>query len=107
MSPRPLSLSTLRTVPLSKRKKDCDKHDFAAPYRGGGLLSAFLCSLSNLGESVERLTTAVIDSSASSHTVEDVVERLTQQGGKGFWLRGADEILIPLLFASVVDVLGE
>ncbi|MDQ6967820.1 MAG: hypothetical protein Q9M14_03970 [Mariprofundaceae bacterium] len=33
-SPRLLSLSSLRTVPLSERKKDCDKRDFGAPYRG-------------------------------------------------------------------------
>ena len=60
----------------------------------------------NLGEKVEKLTTAVINPSASTATVEDIVQRLTQQGGQGFWLRGADEILIPLLFASVLDTIG-
>ncbi len=59
----------------------------------------------NLGKKVEKLTTAVIHPSAGSAAVEDVVQRLTQQGGQGFWLRGADEILIPLLFAAVLDAL--
>jgi len=48
-SPRPLSLSSLRTIPLSERKKDCDERDFGAPYRGGGALADFLCSLPNRG----------------------------------------------------------
>ena len=60
----------------------------------------------NLGKKVESLTTAVIDPSASSSAVADVVGRLTQPGGKGFWLSGPDEVLLPLLFAAVLDALG-
>jgi hypothetical protein len=61
----------------------------------------------NLGKSVENLTTAVIDPSASSSSVADIVGRLSQPGGVGYWLSGPDELLVPLLFASVLDVLGD
>ncbi len=61
----------------------------------------------NLGKKVEGLTTAVIDPAATATSVADVVERLTQPGGKGYWLSGPDEILVPLLFASVLDTLGD
>ena len=61
----------------------------------------------NLGNKVEGLTTAVIDPSASASSVADVVGRLSQPDGEGYWLSGPDEILLPLLFGAVMDVLGD
>ncbi|MDX8391304.1 MAG: hypothetical protein R8K53_01885 [Mariprofundaceae bacterium] len=61
----------------------------------------------NLGKTVEKLTTVIIDPSASSSALTDVLGRLSQHGGRGIWLPGPDEILLPLLFASVVDALGD
>jgi len=61
----------------------------------------------NLGKTVENLNTAVIDPSASAMAVGDIVGRLSQLGGKGLWLPGSCEILLPLLFAAVLDALGD
>lgn len=61
----------------------------------------------NLGKTVEKLTTVVIDSSGTTTAVRNVVERLAQPGGRGIWLPGPDELLLPLLFAAVMDALGE
>ncbi|MDT8375748.1 MAG: hypothetical protein RQ867_03305 [Mariprofundaceae bacterium] len=61
----------------------------------------------NLGKKVEGLTTAVIDPSASASSVADVVGRLSRPGGEGYCLSGPDEILLPLLFAAVIDALGD
>ncbi len=61
----------------------------------------------NLGRQVRGLTTAVIDPGASASAIRDVVTRLSQPDGEGFWLAGPDEILLPLLFASVMETLGE
>ncbi len=61
----------------------------------------------NLGKTVEKLTTVVIDPSASASALADILGRLSQNGGRGVWLPGPDEILLPLLFASVMDALGE
>lgn len=60
----------------------------------------------NLGHKVEKVTAVVIDPSASATAIADVVGRLSQNGGRGIWLPGPDEILLPLLFASVADALG-
>jgi len=60
----------------------------------------------NLGKKVEDLTTAIIDPAASSSSVADIVGRLSQPGGRGVWLSGPDEILLPLLFGAVLDSLG-
>lgn len=61
----------------------------------------------NLGKKVEKLTSAMIDSAASTSAVNDVVSRLSQPGGRGYHLSGPDEILVPLLFAAVLDALGD
>lgn len=61
----------------------------------------------NLKKKVEKLTTAVIDPAASSSSIADVVGRLSQPGGVGYWLSGPDEILVPLLFSAVLDALGD
>ncbi len=61
----------------------------------------------NVGKTVEAVTTAVIDPAASSAAITDVVTRLSMPKGAGYWLSGPDEILLPLLFASVLEVLGD
>jgi hypothetical protein len=58
-----------------------------------------------LGKKIEGLTSAVIDPAANS--ISDVVTRLSQPDGKGYCLSGPDEILVPLLFASVLEALGD
>ncbi|OIO68325.1 MAG: hypothetical protein AUJ57_10290 [Zetaproteobacteria bacterium CG1_02_53_45] len=60
----------------------------------------------NVGKTIEHITSAVIDTSASTTAITDVVTRLSQPDGKGYWLSGPDEILIPLLFAAVIEALG-
>lgn len=61
----------------------------------------------NLGKKIEKLTCVVIDPSASATTVADVTGHLSQPGGRGIWLPGPDELLLPLLFAAVQDALGD
>jgi len=61
----------------------------------------------NLGHTIEKLTTVVIDPAASTTAIANVVDRLSQNGGRGIWLHGPDEILLPLLFAAVADALGD
>ncbi len=61
----------------------------------------------NVGKTIESITTAVIDPAASSSAVTDVVSCLALPDGAGFWLSGPDEILVPLLFAAVLEALGD
>ena len=61
----------------------------------------------NLGHTIEKLTTVVIDPAASTSAIANVVDRLSQNGGRGIWLHGPVEILLPLLFAAVADALGD
>ena len=61
----------------------------------------------NVGETIESVTTAVIDPAASSTAITDVVTRLSWPDGAGYWLSGPDEILVPLLFAAVLEALGD
>jgi len=61
----------------------------------------------NLGHKVEKLTSVVIDASADPIAVSDMVGRLSNPGGRGISLQGPDEIILPLLFASVLEVLGD
>ncbi|MDQ6992487.1 MAG: deoxyhypusine synthase family protein [Mariprofundus sp.] len=61
----------------------------------------------NIGKTIEALTTAVIDPAASTTAVSNVMHRLTLPDGHGFYLSGPDEILLPLLFASVLETLGD
>ena len=49
MKIKPLSLTSIRTVPVSERLVDSDDKDFGAPYKAGNSLEDFLCSLPNLG----------------------------------------------------------
>ncbi len=59
----------------------------------------------NLDHRVEKLTCIVTGTSAGARS--DVVERLVQPDGRWTRLSGADEILLPLLFAAVLDALGD
>jgi len=61
----------------------------------------------NVGKQIESVTTAVIDPAASTSAITDVVTRLSLPDGTGFWLSGPDEILVPLLFAAVLEALGD
>jgi len=61
----------------------------------------------NVGKQIESVTTAIIDPAASTSAIADVVTRLSQPDGTGFCLPGPDEILLPLLFASVLEALGD
>ncbi len=61
----------------------------------------------NLGKKVEKLTCVMTGPSASANAVADVVDCLSQPGGRGIWLPGPDELLLPLLFAAVLDALGD
>ncbi|TLS68994.1 hypothetical protein FEF65_00395 [Mariprofundus erugo] len=61
----------------------------------------------NVGSHINRLTTAVIDPAASTSAITNVVSRLSHPDGHGYWLSGPDEIILPLLFASVVEALGD
>jgi len=61
----------------------------------------------NLGHKVEKLNCVMIDPSASASTETDVVGLLTQPGGHGMWMPGPVELLLPLLFAAVIDALGD
>jgi len=61
----------------------------------------------NLGKTVEKLTAVLIDSSTSAMAASDVIDRLSQNGGRGICLAGPDEILLPLLFAAIIDAQGD
>jgi len=61
----------------------------------------------NLGKKIEGLTSAVIDPAAGDSAISDVITRLSQPDGQGYSLSGPDEILVPLLFASVLEALGD
>jgi len=61
----------------------------------------------NLGNNVGSITSAVIDPRARSAAIHDMVISMSHPHGKGYWLSGPDEVLIPLLFASVIDALSD
>lgn len=60
----------------------------------------------NLGHKVEKFTTATFDMTRHYRPSENVQRRPTALGGQGFYLVGHHEIMIPLLFAAVVEELG-
>ena len=59
----------------------------------------------NLGHPVQRLTTVNLDFLAHYRPLTNVVSRPTQQSGKGYHLTGHMEIMVPLLFAAVLEEL--
>jgi hypothetical protein len=59
----------------------------------------------NLGHPVQNLTTVNLDFLAHYRPLTNVVSRPTQQTGKGYHLTGHMEIMVPLLFAAVLEEL--
>lgn len=58
----------------------------------------------NLGASTDGLTTAAFDFIKHYRPMENVVRRPTRKGGRGFYIVGHHEILLPLLFhACLLD----
>ncbi len=60
----------------------------------------------NLGHDVKDLTTANFDFIRHYRPLTNVVHRPTLEGGKGFHFTGHHELMIPLLFACVLDALN-
>jgi len=61
----------------------------------------------NLGKTIENITSAAIDPDADRGAIADVVSQLSQPNGRGFCLCGPDELLVPLLFAAVLESIGD
>jgi hypothetical protein len=59
----------------------------------------------NLGHRVQNLTTVNLDFLAHYRPLTNVVSRPTQQSGQGYHLTGHMEIMVPLLFAAVLEEL--
>jgi len=70
----------------------------------------FLKALSaarNLGHKVENFCTLNMDFIQHYRPTQNVVQRPTAKGGKGFALTGHHEIMVPLLAASIIEGLEE
>jgi deoxyhypusine synthase len=70
------------------------------------LPEAFLKALAlarNLGHKVEKLTTVNLDFIRQYRPAVNVVERPTRLGGRGIYLVGQHEILVPLLAAGLIE----
>lgn len=59
----------------------------------------------NLGHEVTNFTTVNMDFIQHYRPTQNVVRRPTQDGGKGYALTGHHEIMLPLLFASIIEEL--
>jgi len=59
----------------------------------------------NLGHPVQNLTTVNLDFLAHYRPLTNVVSRPTLQSGKGYHLTGHMEIMVPLLFAAILEEL--
>jgi len=59
----------------------------------------------NLGHAVDHFTAATFDMIRQYRPSENVVRRPTHLGGQGFYIVGHHEIMIPLLFAAVTELL--
>jgi len=57
----------------------------------------------NLGNPVQKLTTINLDFLAQYRPMTNVVQRPTSASGKGYHLTGHMEIMVPLLFAAVLE----
>jgi hypothetical protein len=74
------------------------------------LPEVFLKALSlarNLGFNVKNITTVNMDFIRHYRPMTNVVQRPTQEGGKGYSLVGHHEIMFPLLAAAVIERLAE
>jgi hypothetical protein len=73
------------------------------------LPEVFLKALSvaqNLGNHVDRFTTANFDMQQHYRPLQNVVRRPTSGAGKGYTITGHHEIMLPLLAAGILDKLG-
>ena len=61
----------------------------------------------NLGHTVNQFTTATFDMIRHYRPMENVVRRPTHLGGKGYYIVGHHELMIPLLFAAVKERLAQ
>jgi hypothetical protein len=61
----------------------------------------------NLGSEVNDFTSADLDFVRNYRPRVNVVGRPTSGGGRGIHLTGPHEIIVPLLFASVLEEIGE
>jgi hypothetical protein len=59
----------------------------------------------NLGNKVDVFTAATFDMIRQYRAAENVVRRPTHLGGQGYYIVGHHEIMIPLLFAAVTELL--
>lgn len=59
----------------------------------------------NLGHTINHFTTATFDMIRQYRPTENVVRRPTNLGGKGYYVVGHHELMIPLLFAAVKEQL--
>jgi hypothetical protein len=59
----------------------------------------------NLGNKVDRFTAATFDMIRQYRSSENVVRRPTHLGGEGCYIVGHHELMIPLLFAAVTELL--
>ena len=57
----------------------------------------------NLGYSANQFTTATFDMIRQYRPTENVVRRPTHLGGKGYYIVGHHELMVPLLFAAVKE----
>jgi deoxyhypusine synthase len=74
------------------------------------LPEVFLKALSaarNLGHKVDDFTTLNMDFIQHYRPTQNVVQRPTAKGGKGFALTGHHEIMVPLLAAAIIEGLEE
>ena len=60
----------------------------------------------NLGHKVEKFTTATLDMTRHYRPSENVQRRPTALGGRGVYLIGHHELMLPLLFAAVAEAVG-
>jgi hypothetical protein len=60
----------------------------------------------NLGHKAENFTTATLDMIRHYRPSENIVRRPVHKGGRGYYIIGHHEIMVPLLAASVIEQLG-
>jgi len=61
----------------------------------------------NLGHKVEQFTTATFDMNRHYRPTQNVVQRPTAKGGRGYYIIGHHELLVPLWAAAVLEQLHE
>ncbi len=69
------------------------------------LLSEAATAVRSSGRALDGITTIMLDGSAVNAVAQEGIDRLVAGNGNSYWMRGAVEILLPLLMASVVEEL--